>query len=208
MPYTEFYGETDWQATSGPVLSRQFAWVNGAAGVLGVGDIWPVGQNACSDGIEDKDDLEDGLHPFVAIGLKAQRPHNLVGVVMTYNATAGLAQINMAPGFAALAYVCNIDTYGGGQPGHASGWDDVLIPGEPVYIDDSHEIAAGCTLSRSAANDFAAGNPLAGYLFYAQDDYADFGIGGPNLVDDWPKAMSNIATEYVLVPVLLWPDAF
>ena len=150
MPYTEFYGETDWQASSGPILSRQFAWLNGAEGVLGVGDIWPVGQVSCSDVTTDKDDLADGLHPFVAIGSPIvltdrhdQRPHNLVGVVISYNATAGLVQINLAPGFCALAYVCNILDYSGHNT--PSAWDAALMPGEPVFIDDSPNLAAGCT---------------------------------------------------------------
>jgi hypothetical protein len=207
MPYNEFYGETDWQATSGPILSRQFAWLNGAEGVLGVGDLWPVGQISCSDGATDKDDLDPGLHPFLAIGPKALRPLNLVGVVMTYNVNAGLANLNLAPGFAALTWVCNILGYNS-QSHVANAWDASLDVGEPVYIDDSPEIAAGCTLSRSPANNLQAGNPRAGYTFYDQDDYADFGVGGPNLVDDWPKVLDNDDEDYVLVPVILWPDAF
>jgi hypothetical protein len=203
MPTTTFYGETNWQASSGPVLSRQFAWVNGVGGAAGSGDLWPVSNNSESDGAGDKDDLEDGLHPFVAIGPKALRPVNLVGVVMTYNANAGLAQVNLAPGFIALAYVANITHHT-----HATTYDTSLAIGEPVYVDDSVILAAGVTLSRSPLNDNAdAGNPRAGYLMYEQNDYADFGVGGPNLTDDWPKVCAD-SLVYTLVPVMLWPDAF
>ena len=148
------------------------------------------------------DILADGLHPFVAIGPKALRPINMVGVVMTYHLASGLAQLNIAPGFAAKAYVCNNTSY---AQGVSDSWDTSLAIGEPVYIDDSEELDTGVTLSRSPLNDAGNGNPLAGYLWYDQDDYADFYVGGPNVSAGWPKACAA-SKVYTLVTVLLWPD--
>jgi len=191
---TEFYFGTDWESSSGPILSRQFP----------VTDLWPQGVTAgwCKSDNSACDILADGLHPFLAIGPKALRPINMVGVVMTYNATADLAQVNIAPGFVAKAYVANVLTYGGGNP---NTFDQSLAIGEPVYIDDSDALADGVTLSRSPANDDANNNPLAGYLFYDQNDYSNFYIGGPNASADWPKTLAN-SLVYTLVSVLLWPD--
>ena len=190
---SDFYSGTDWESSSGPILSRQFALT----------DLWPVGPDSESDGVGDKDDLADGLHPFVAIGPKASRPSNLVGVVLSFNDSADLAQINLAPGFCAKAYVANVLTYNAGAP---NTFDQSLAIGEPVYIDDSDSLDSGITLSRSPLNDDGNGNPQAGYLFYDQDDYADSGVGGPNSTADWPKTVANSLT-YTLVTVLLWPDA-
>ena len=54
-------------------------------------------------------------------------------------------------------------------------------------MDDSDALGAGCTLSLSPLNDAAPGiaNPLAGWLYYCQDEFADSGIGGPNVTSDW-----------------------
>jgi len=185
---SEFYFGTDWESSSGPILSRQWA----------VGDLWPVGLASKSGGANPMDILADGLHPFVAIGPKALRPINMVGVVMTYHAASGLAQVNIAPGFAAKAYVANITA-------HPATYDQSLAIGEPVYIDDAEILATGVTLSRSPINDIGGNNPQAGYLWYDQDDYLDFGVGGPNLTSDWPKVCAN-SLVYTLVTVLLWPD--
>jgi hypothetical protein len=190
---TEFYFGTDWESSSGPILSRAFI----------LGDLWPVGDNSESDGAGDKDTLADGLHPFVAIGPKTLRPVNLVGVVMTYHLATGIAEVNLAPGFCAKAYVANVLTYNGGNP---ATFDQSLAIGEPVYLDDSDGLESGITLSRSPLNDDGNGNPRAGYLFYDQDDYPDFHVGGPNVSADWPKVVAN-SLVYTLVTVLLWPDA-
>jgi hypothetical protein len=189
----EFYFGTDWESSSGPILSRAFH----------VADLWPVGLDSESDATGDKDLLADGLHPFVAIGPKALRPVNLVGVVMTYHLGTTIAEVNLAPGFCAKAYVANVLTYNGGNP---ATFDQSLAIGEPVYVDDSVPLDSGITLSRSPLNDAANGNPRAGYLFYDQDDYADYAVGGPNSAADWPKTVAN-SLIYTLVTVLLWPDA-
>jgi hypothetical protein len=189
----EFYFGTDWESSSGPILSRAFL----------LADLWPVGLNSESDGAGDKDLLADGLHPFLAIGPTALRPVNLVGVVMTYHANTTIAEVNLAPGFCAKAYVANVLTYNGGNP---ATFDTSLAIGEPVYLDDSPALSGGVTLSRSPLNAAGNGNPRAGYLFYDQDDYPDFYVGGPNASADWPKTIANSFVE-TLVTVMLWPDA-
>lgn len=158
---SEFYFGSDWESSSGPILSRAFH----------VGDLWPVGLASKSDAATAMDLLADGLHPCVAIGPKALRPINMVGVVITYNIAAGIAELNLAPGFCFKAYVAN-------QAAYAATYDQSLAIGEPVYIDDSVILATGVTLSRSPLNNLGQGNPQAGYLWYDQDDYADFYVGG------------------------------
>ncbi len=192
MPTTEFYHGSDWESSSGPIISRAF---DASA------DLWPHGLNSESDGAGDKDVLADGLHPFLAIGPKGNRPDNLVGVVITYNAAADIAEMNVAPGFCAKAYVANTLTYGGGVGATFDTSPDV---GDPVYVDDSDQLDSGVTLSMSPSNDDAGGNPIAGILFYDQDDYADYGVGGPNAAADWPKTCANELT-YFLATVLLYP---
>lgn len=178
-----FYDEPNWEGSSGPIISRQ----------VHLDDIWPVGSP--------KDELEDGLHPFVAIGATANRPNNLVGVVISYNADAELAQVNVAPGFIARAYVANVLTYANGAP---ATFDTSFALGDPVYIDDSTDLAAGVTLSRSPLNESGNANPLAGYIWYAQDEYADSGVGGANRAAGLPKTLDN-SLDYELVNVMLFP---
>jgi len=189
---TIYYAGTDWESSSGPILSRQYALT----------DLWPIGLNSESDGAGDKQVLAGGMHPCCAIGPKAQRPVNMVGVIMTYT-NDNLIELNIAPGFAFKAYVANVLTYNGGVP---ATWDTSLAIGEPIYVDDSDSLDSGITLSRSPLNDDAGGNPRAGYLWYDQDDYLNSGVGGPNVTAGWPKVVAN-ETTYTLVTVLLWPDA-
>ncbi len=189
---SQFYFGTDWESSSGPILSRQYD----------IADLWPVGLNSENDGAGDKDILADGLHPCVAIGPKALRPINLCGVVMTYT-NDHLIQVNIARGFCFKAYVANVLTYNA----HAAAtWDLSLAIGEPVYVDDSEALADGVTLSRSPLACGGEGNPRAGYLWYDQDDYLDAGVGGPNTAADWPKVLVDGATRYTLVTVMLDPD--
>lgn len=190
--YDYFIHGPDWESSSGPILSRAFL----------LADLWPEGADSESDSTGDKDVLEDGYHPFLAIGPKALRPLNLVGVVLTYSSDAGIVEMNLAPGFVGKAYVANVLTYNAGSP---NTFDQSLAIGEPVYIDDSDSLPEGVTLSRSPLNDDGNGNPLAGYLFYDQDDYSDSGVGGPNATADWPKTVAN-SIVYTLVSVMLWPD--
>lgn len=190
----EFYRGSDWEETSGPYNNLMYA----------DDDLWPEGLNSESDGAGDKDILSDGDHQCFAIGAKANRPHNAVGVTISYNAAASLAVMNCAMNFMFKAYVANVLTYDGGNP---ATFDTSLAVGDPVYVDDSPALSAGCTLSRSPLNAAGNGNPMAGFIDYPQDAYADFGVGGPNETADMPIAVANSFVE-TLVTVKLHPDLF
>jgi len=166
-----FFSGTDWQQSSGPEVDRK--WHEA--------DLWPIADNSIEG---TKDALEDGLHPVVAIGGRttSARPENLTGVVKTYNADATMAVINIADGAVVRAYVSNITTYAGGVP---TGWETAPVIGQPVYVDDSAQLGEGCTLSLSDTNSADLANPLAGWLFYCQDEYQDYEVGGPNVASDW-----------------------
>jgi hypothetical protein len=185
----EFYMGTDWQCESDPYLTRKFD----------LDECWPEGTAAS------KDDLVDGMHPFFAVGDKANRPHNQVGVVVGYNSSTDIVVMNVAPGFVAKAYVANVLTYAQGAP---ATYDAALAAGDPVYVDDSTDLAAGVTLSRSPANEAAALNPLAGFVYRAQDEWDDSGVGGGNS-DAFPMSFEHDdALAYLEVCVMLWPDLF
>jgi hypothetical protein len=183
---TEFYSGLDWESSSGPIISRLFD----------EDDLWPHGAGSEAGG-GNKDVLEDGLHPVLAIGPKALRPLNLVGSVITY--ANDLVNVNVAPGHAVKAYVANVLTYDGGNP---ATFDQSLAIGEMVYVDDSDPLAAGVTLSRSPLNSAGNGNPVAGILWYDQDEMVDSPFGGPNTAAVWPKVVANELT-YTLVTVLI-----
>jgi len=196
MAPATFTSGSDWQQSSGPEVDRKVHEV----------DLWPIADNSNS-GI--KDALEDGLHPVVAIGGRTVadgRPENLTGVVKTYNADVTMAVVNIADGAIVRAYVANILTYTAG--GHALTFEQAPVIGQPVYIDDSDDLGEGVTLSLSPLNQDNPGlpNPLAGWLFYCQDEYADFGVGGPNVLTGWPPTWVNEFHEY-LVCVLLTNDS-
>jgi hypothetical protein len=199
MTIDTFYAGTDWESSSGPILSRQVT-----NGIYPATDIWPVGVGSERNG-GNKDDLADGLHPVVAIGPKALRPINPVGSVMTYEATTGLTQMNLAPGHIVKAYVANVTAYDVGATHNPNAWDTSLAIGEPVYVDDSDGLDAGVTLSRAPINGWSDNNPLAGYLWYDQNDYVDYHLGGAHATADWPKVVAG-STVYTLVSVLIWPD--
>lgn len=187
----EFTHGTDYEQSSGPIVSRQFA----------AADLWPHGLNSESDGAGDKDVLADGLHPVLAIGPKTQRPVNLTGVVMTYT-NANLVELNLADKVVVRQYVANIVT-------HPNTYDQSMAIGEPVYVDDSVVLTAGVTLSRAALNDLGQPNPLAGYLYYCQDEFYDVGVGGPNAAAVWPKVLANEfnESEYCVMLVNDYGDA-
>lgn len=193
MTVSTFYQGTDWQSSSGPYLNRQMA----------TGDIWPEGASSEAGG-GNKDDLEDGMHQAFACGAKANRPHNPVGVSVSYNADADLLQLNMAQGFMFKAYVANVLTYSNGA---AATFDQSLAAFDPVYVDDSDPLDAGVTLSRSPLNSAGNANPQAGWIMYDQDEYKDSGIGGPNTAALLPKTVSNSLVN-TLVTVMLWPDQY
>ena len=184
---TEFYTGSDWEQSSGPLLSRNV--INA--------DLWPEGAP--------KDVLENGMHQAFAIGPIANKPHNPVGVTVTVDAVADRIVMNMAPGFIFRAYVCNITTY---AQGAASAWAAALNFGDPVYVDDSDDLAAGVTLSRAPLNEDGTANPQAGWVWRCQDEEPSSGIGGAN-TDPFPKSFtSGSATYYLLVCVMLWPDLY
>lgn len=188
MP-ANFTSRIDWECSSGPTITRDFH----------VTDLWPVGAHGFADGTA-KDSLEDGLHPVVAIsqtaanGTKTGRPRNLTGVVISYNADAEIAQVNLAEKVCVKNYVSNVSTYSGGTP---NTFKTTFYIGMPVYVDDSTGLGAGTTLSTLNANDDGDPNPLAGYLYYCQDEYKNIGIGGPNAVSTWPDGELTLANEHV-----------
>jgi len=191
MP-TSFYGGTDWEGSSGPILSRQFA----------AADLWPHGAGSEIGG-GDKDTLEAGLHPVLAIGAKADRGNNLTGVVMTYT-NSNLVILNMADKVIVKSYVANILTYSGGNP---NTWAATYTIGKPVYVDDSAGLTAGVTLSLSPLNSAGSANPLAGYLMYCQDEYYDSGVGGANTSATWPVTADNTQLVESLLCVMLVNDS-
>ena len=186
MP-AEFQSGPDWECSSGPIITRDFH----------VTDLWPVGAHGFSDGTA-KDTLEDGHHPVVAIsqtaanGTKTGRPRNLTGVVTSYNSDAEIVQVNLAEKACTKDYVANVLTYSGGAP---YTFVTTFYIGMPVYVDDSTGLGLGTTLSVSNTNDDGDSNPLAGYLFYCQDEYADIDVGGPNATSTWDGGTITLTDE-------------
>lgn len=179
MP-AEFYSGTDWEQSSGPFCMRKVA----------VADVWPEGSNA--EGT--KDDLADGLHPVLAIGGRTTadgRPENRTGVVVHW-VNDYLLEMNVADQFVVHQYVSNILTYSGVTP---ATFETAPVIGQPVYVDDSQALTAGVTLSLSPLNEDDLPNPLAGHLFYCQDEYRDGDIGGANAAVTWPLTWANSEVE-------------
>lgn len=193
MAVDTFYEGTDWQSSSGPYLNRQ----------VEIADLWPEGLGSETGG-GNKDVLEDGMHQAFACGSTANRPHNPVGVSVSKNEAASLVQMNFAQGFMFKAYVANVLTYSNGT---AATFDQSLEAFDPVYVDDSDDLDAGVTLSRSPLNDAGNANPQAGWIMYDQDEYADALVGGPNATAGLPKTVANSLTN-TLVTVMLWPDQY
>jgi hypothetical protein len=167
------------------------------------GDCWPV-DNRSESGA--KDQLDDGLHPVVAIGgiAEAGRGYAIVGVVTTVNMSVlGTAtdrvELNVAPGAIVRQYVSNILTYSGEAP---NTYEQTPVVGQPVYVDDSADLSAGVTLSMSPLNHAGLANPLAGWLVYCQDEIADGQVGGGRLVATFDTALANEAVEQVYCVML------
>ena len=188
MPAT-FYAGTNWQQSSEPLTIVQ----------VHEADIWPVDDNA----IGAKDEIEDGLHPVVAIGgITADdgRPLNLTGVVVSCleglaDEEEDLIQVNIADGAIVRQYVSNIYT-------HPSTYEQTPVLGQPVFVDDSAALGAGVTLSMSQFNSTGTlRNPLAGYLWYCQDEYADNTVGGPNAHPTFDVSLANehVEQEYCVL---------
>jgi len=182
----EFMHETDWQQSSGPIVPRLVHEAN----------LWPVDDNSISG---TKDQLADGLHPVLAIGGRTAadgRPLNLTGVVVTYTAglttATGIAVVNVADYMIVRQWVSNILTYSGGTP---ATFEQAPVPGQPVYVDDSDDLSEGVTLSMSPLNVATLRNPVAGHLFWCQDEYANAMVGLANAASTFDGTLPNEATE-------------
>lgn len=187
--YAVFNSGTNIQDSSGPQCNRKFE----------EDVIWPIDDNALGA----KDALADGLHPVVAIGGRTVadgRPNNPTGIVVSYNATSDIAVVNLAACQIVRNYVSNVRGYDG--QGAANDWEDAPVIGQSVYVDDSDDLGAGCTLSMSDDNEDGLANPLAGNLIYCQDEYVDYYIGGAQ-DDEWGPEWSDDTSEEHLVCVLL-----
>jgi hypothetical protein len=191
MPNTFFAG-SNWEQSSDPCTYIT---------VMDT-DCWPVGARSESG---TKDTLAAGKHPVLAIGpmdAASGRPLNLTGVVVTYQAgaTAALGQVvlNVANGAIVRQWVNNTLTYAGT---HAATWEAAPVVGQPVYVDDSHDLSEGVTLSFSPLNEDALKNPLAGYLWYMQDEYANASVGGPNVASTFDTALlaTRVEQEYAIL---------
>lgn len=190
-----FYSDTNWEQSSGPIVPRKMHYdANDATDIL-----WPLGGAF--------DTLADGEHPVLAFGRKANRPNNITGVVISYNSDTGIAILNVADKFVDRNYVVNILSY---SEGAAAAWVNTVYPGDPVYVDDSAPVAAagaGVTLSFSPLNASGAPNPLAGYVFWCQDEYADSGIGGPNATQQIDQPAETDTTEVLTLCIIIVNDS-
>jgi len=193
MP-AEFYSGTDWEQSSGPLIIR----------TAHEQECWPVADNS---GSGTKDALEDGLHPVIAIGERtgAARGMCLTGVVttVTENAlSAALHQVhvNIASGMIVRQYVANVLTYAAGA---AATFETTPAVGQPVYVDDSDDLGEGVTLSMSELNDADADNPLAGYLWYCQDEMADSFAGGARSSPTFDTALADELVEQTFCVLLI-----
>ena len=190
----DFFSGTNWEQSSGPYVT-----VN-----VHESDLWPIADNA----IAAKDAIADGLHPCIAIGGRTAadgRPLNLTGVVVSFLAglttATGIAIVNIADGFIVRQYVANIIHYSGSV---ADQWETAPVPGQPVYVDDSAALSAGVTLSMSPFNVTGTlRNPLAGYLWYCQDEYADAAVGGPNIASTFDISLleETVEQEYCVLQI-------
>ena len=183
---TTFQDGTNWQQSSEPHVIVD----------VQEGDCWPVDNRSEST---TKDQLDEGLHPIVAIGEYAapSRPLNVTGVVVSMNMSVlGTAtdrvQINIAHGAIVRQWVSNILTYSGGAP---NTFEATPVVGQPVYVDDSADLSAGVTVSLSPLNWNDVENPLAGVLWYCQDEIADGQVGGARLTSTFDTALPDEATE-------------
>jgi hypothetical protein len=189
MPAT-FYSGPSWEQSSGPIVN-----VN-----VHEKDVWPVDDNSISGA---KDALFDGAHPVVAVGGRTAadgRPLLIVGTVMKYYAgqqvSMSKVELNIAHGHIVRQYVANILEYGG-DPSSASTFEQAPIVGQPVFVDDSADLAAGVTLSMSPLNSAGVANPQAGVLWYCQDETADGFAGGANTLPTFDGTLANSLVEQV-----------
>jgi len=197
MPDT-FQEGTDWQQSSEPHVMRQCA----------LGNLWPQGARSGS-GIKDTLAVTDSpaKHPVLAIGGRTVntpgdrgRPENITGVVVSYSDSVHLVTLNLGEKYIVKQYVFNVLTY---AQGAAATFETAPIIGQPVYVDDSDDLSEGVTLSLSPLNDGDLPNPLAGWLWYCQDEYYDYEVGGPNAAAQWPKDWADDPGDEYEVCVML-----
>lgn len=166
-------------------------------------DIWPVADNS---GSGTKDAIGDGLHPVVALGGRTAadgRPLNLTGVVISFTAgltiATGRVRINIADGACVVNYVANVLTYANNVP---ATFEQTPVPFQPVYVDDSNDLQEGVTLSMSPLNDTDVANPLAGHLYYCQDELPDAAYGGARTAATFDTSLANELVEQAYCIIL------
>jgi hypothetical protein len=168
-------------------------------------DCWPVDDRS---GSGTKDQLDEGLHPVIAIGGRTAadgRPLNLTGVVVSYSgAGSGNAtdqvRVNIADGYVVRQYVANVLTYAAAVP---ATFEQAPVVGQPVYVDDSDDLSEGVTLSMSPLNDADVRNPLAGYLWYCQNEMADAQWGGARSTPTFDTSLANELVEQEFCVLLI-----
>jgi len=212
MTTTEFYGANQerYEQSSGPLVVVQ----------VHEADVWPVYDNAESTSVTaTKDSLltaagvYNGVHPVVAIGGRTAadgRPALLTGVVVDVTPSSTLAEslvrINIADGQIVRNWVANVLTYTNTKT--AATFEQAPAIGQPVYVDDTCLLATGVTLSMSPLSGAGLKNPLAGHLFYCQDEYADDMVGGANVAPTFDTALSNslVQQEYCIILSNGWQE--
>jgi hypothetical protein len=192
---TEFYNDATYEQSSEPKTPVS----------VQESDCWPVDDRSISGA---KDQLAGGLHPVIAIGGRTAadgRPLNVTGIVYTYTGVgSGTATdrvvVDIADGVIVRQYVSNILTYSGGNP---DTYETAPIVGQPVFVDDSAALSAGVTLSMSPLNSAGVKNPMAGILFYCQDEIADGFAGGARATATFDTALANEEVEQVYCVLLI-----
>lgn len=195
-----FTSGPDWQDTSGPYITVP----------CHESDVWPVDDNSGSgtkDSLLDANGNYDGVHPVVAIGGRTAadgRPLNVTGFVVSVipGLTTALSRVivNIGDGFIGKNYVANVLTYAAGVP---ATFEQAPVVGQPVYVDDSNDLGEGVTLSMSPLNDADVKNPLAGVLWYCQDEMADSAQGGPNATYTFDTSLANelVQQEFCILQI-------
>lgn len=94
----------------------------------------------------------------------------LIGTVVSLDATNSIAIVNTADGAVFRHNVRNVLTYGGG-PAEAT-WGPINI-GDPVYYDDTATMPANTKLSTSPLDGAGNANPMFGVVVLLQDEDDD-----------------------------------
>jgi hypothetical protein len=169
-----------------------------------VSDIWP---ESTKSGSGTKDAIGDGLHPVIALGGRTAadgRPLNVTGVVVSWTAgltaALGRVRVNIADGTMVYNWVANVLTYAAGVP---ATFEQAPVPGQPVYVDDSDDLAEGVTLSMSPLNDADVRNPYAGVLWYAQDEMSDSAYGGARAASTFDTSLANELVQQAFCVLLI-----